>query len=75
MADTVQFAAKMVVMLYALCALVILTMNKVGNVTASMSDTRYTPDSGRNLQSWSRTTKLIHLAIVVVAAVVGFWPT
>lgn len=64
----------MVFLLYALCAMVILGMNKVGNLTASISRTKYTPESTRNLQAWSRTTKLIHLAVFLTAAILAFWP-
>ena len=74
MAETVQLIAKMVVILSALCAMVMLGMHKAGNAAASFSNTKYTPDSAKNLQSWSRTTKLIHLGVFVVAAIVGFWP-
>ena len=72
--EPVQLIAKGVVILYALCAMVILGMNHVGNLTAEMAKTRYVPDSARNLQAWSRRTKLIHAAIFVAALIVGFWP-
>jgi len=74
MPDKIRFVAQMVFLLYVACAGVILAMNKVGHLTASIAHTKYTPDSGKNLLAWSARTKLLHGAVFVLAAVIAFWP-
>jgi uncharacterized membrane protein (Fun14 family) len=74
MPEEIRFAAKIVLMLYGCCVMVILWMNKVGHLTARMSHTQYTPESGKNIQGWSRRTKVVHLAIILAAIAVAGWP-
>lgn len=73
MFEWIQTIGQIVVLLYVVSAMIVIGLTKIGGSMASITKSPFVPDSHREINGWSRRTKLIHIAIFLAACVVAFW--